>query len=134
MIFEQKEYPLKYFGISRYICDEIFLSHDKFRNYYRHPDETTSFANDLHSWLLKKVIRPLEREYGAIRFEVVPVRSKDQVAFCAVHVSRTSDRIFANMVHRAMIDILHNFDFVVYYRLQDNEILFEEGGKINIIH
>ena len=133
MILNQKKNALKGFDLCQYICDEIFLSHDSFRNYYRQPDETTSFANDVHSWLLKNVIWRLERVYGAIRFDVVPVQSKDKDAFCAVHVSRTSDdRIFSNMVHRAMVEMIEqkfpSWSYGLHYRLLDNETLFEEGN------
>ena len=103
MIFKQAFNPISCFDYRQFLCDEIFLSHPEYRDDYRQKKSLT-FAKELHSWLLAKVIYQLEIRFGAIRIETIPVKLKNDDAFCAVRVARVnSDRIFANMVHREII-------------------------------
>ena len=133
MIFRQSEFPLSRFGYCDFVCDEVFLSHLSYKDCYRQHLPSLSFGNELHDWLLRNVIWRLERKYGGILFETIPVKSKDGDAYCAVRVvrnKRDDDRVFANMVHRAIIgDIEQSFPtmFSIYYRLLENETLFQEG-------
>ena len=133
MIFKQAFNPISCFDYRQFLCDEIFLSHPEYRDGYRQKKESLTFANELHSWLLEKVIFQLEIRFGAIRIETIPVKLKNDDAFCAVRVTRVNnDRIFANMVHR---EIIHAIEIMqkgfklccIYYHLLENEKLFENG-------
>ena len=133
MILNQSKNPLRDFGYCEFICDEIFLSHEDYIDCYRELQPSLSFGNNLHDWLLRNVVWELEKTYGGILIETIPVKSKNGNAFCAVRVVRKKkddDRVFANMVHRAIVDFIeHSFQpsFLIYYRLLGNETLFDEG-------
>ena len=132
MILQQAFNLIKTFDYGQFLCDEIFLTHPDFRDGYRQKQGSLNFANELHFWLLEMVIFPLETRFGAIRIETIPVKTKNGDAFCVVRVARVnSDRVFANMVHREIIREIQSFatcDFCIYYRLLENETLFENGN------
>ena len=132
MIFKQSQFKLSDFNYGDFICDEVFLSHPTIKDSYRQQQPFLNFANELHDWLLSKVIWELEGRFGGIRIQTIPVRSKNGDAFCAVRVDRkTDDRVFSDMVHRAIVSAIGSFKwFVTYYRLREKEALFEEGNFI----
>ena len=130
MIFKHSQNSLSRFDYCHYLCDEIFVSHPTFKDKYMEQQPSLSFANEIHSWLLSNVIWKLEKTYGGIIIQTIPVKSKNENAFCAVRVERkTDDRVFANMVHRAIVSVIEKSfsSVVIYYRLREKETLFEEG-------